>query len=92
MSFRESEPKISLDTGKDLSTATNPEIHFKKPVSGDTGEWAAVISGNNVEYQTTDGDLDEQGTWQFQAVVDFGSATQKGKIVKIVINEPIKTT
>lgn len=92
MSFRESEPLISLDTGKDLSTASNPEIHFKKPVSGDTGEWAGTISGQNVQYQTTDGDLDEKGNWQFQAVVDFGSNTQKGKIVTISIQEPIKTT
>lgn len=92
MSFTETEPLISLDTGKDLSTATNPEIHYKKPVSGDTGEWTATISGQNVEYQATDGDLDESGTWQFQAVVDFGSSTQKGSIYKATIVQPIKTT
>lgn len=92
MSFKETEPLISLDTGKDLSTATNPEIHYRKPVSGDTGEWTATISGENLQYQTTDGDLDENGTWAFQAVVDFGSATQKGSIFKTKIEVPIKTT
>lgn len=92
MSFKETEPLISLDTGKDLSTASNPEIHYKKPVSGDTGEWTGTISGQKVEYQTTDGDLDEYGTWQFQAVVDFGSNTQKGDIYRALISEPIKTT
>lgn len=91
MSFKQTEPLISLDTGKDLSTASNPEIHFQKP-GGSTGEWAATISGQNVQYQTTDGDLDESGTWQFQAVVDFGSATQKGAIYRAIINQPIKTT
>lgn len=92
MSFRASEPKISLATGKDLSSASNPKVRFKKPDGTTTGEWVGAISGNSVEYQTTDGDLDQAGEWWFQAVVDFGSSTQIGKIARVKIEEPIKIT
>jgi hypothetical protein len=91
MNFKETHPRISLNTGKDLSSATNPEIHYEKP-DGTTGEWTAVISGQNVEYQIKDTDLDQSGRWIFQAAVAFGSSVQKGTIITVVINNPIKTT
>lgn len=82
---------IKLDTDTDLSTASNPEIHYRKP-NGSTGEWTGTISGQNIEYSTSTSDIDEVGSWGFQAVCTFGSDVVKGEIVNQYFNNPIKLT
>lgn len=82
--------KIILDTDIDLTGATNPEIHYKKP-DGTPGEWTASIVNRSVEYITSTDDLDQDGEWKLQPVVTLGTNLVKGKIVDIRISEPIKT-
>lgn len=81
---------VKLDTKHDMSSATNPEIHWKKP-DGTAGEWPATINGDFLEYNTTTSDIDVKGTWAFQAVATVAGNIVKGKIVKQNIHQPLKS-
>lgn len=81
---------ISLDTGIDLSSATDVEIHYKKP-NGDTGEWSATVSGEKVTYKLDAGDIDRVGVWTFQPVVTIAGDLFKGSKAQITFDNPIKT-
>lgn len=58
----------------DLSTATALVIHYRKP-SGEEGTWTATDNGDNAEYTTVAGDIDEAGVWYFQAFATFAGPT-----------------
>lgn len=57
--------KIQLDTGIDLTGATNAKIHYTKP-DGVTGYWTATVNGNFIEYLVQNGNLDQVGYWLWQ--------------------------
>ena len=42
--YKKTEPLIKLDTGIDLSSGSNPEIHYEKP-DGSSGEWEVIVTG-----------------------------------------------
>jgi len=68
--------EFRLDTGSDLTGATKMEIHAKKP-SGDIVTWTAsqYAATTKITYTTIDGDLDESGTWTFQAYVEWTTSS-----------------
>lgn len=61
--------QITLNTGIDLTTASNTVIKYIKP-SGAVGEWTATTDGNNIQYTTIEGDIDEEGNWIFQGYTE----------------------
>jgi hypothetical protein len=65
-------PLIKVDCVSDITGATSTQINYQKP-SGATGYWAAtVVDGRYLQYQTQTNDLDEAGTWKFQAYLTLG--------------------
>ena len=67
---------ISLDFfgNVDLSTASSTTIHYRKP-GGDEATWAGVVNGEAVDYTTVVDDIDEAGTWYFQAFAEYADGT-----------------
>lgn len=81
---------ITLDTGIDISTASSLSIRYKKP-SGETGSWSGTLSGlTSITYGVQSGDIDEAGTWRFQAVVVISGETGYGEIVTHNFKTPIE--
>ena len=65
-------PLIKTDCVSNITGATNTQIKYQKP-SGTTGYWTAtVVDGRYLQYQTQTDDLDESGTWKFQAYLTLG--------------------
>lgn len=60
------EIKIHLDCKEDVNGQTDLVIRYKKPISGTLGEWPADGVGDYADYDTTQEDLDERGTWEVQ--------------------------
>jgi hypothetical protein len=69
--------EFRLDVGESLSGATKMEIQARKP-SGAIVTWTAVQYGatTKITYTTGATDLDEAGTWTFQAYVEWGSTSK----------------
>ena len=58
----------------DVSNADNIYIILQKPDGSDLTKTASVVTDGtdgNIKYTTIAGDLDQIGTWQIQAKVDF---------------------
>lgn len=58
----------------DVSNADNIYIIFQKPDGSDLTKSASIVntgSDGNIRYTTVAGDIDQIGTWQIQAKVDF---------------------
>jgi hypothetical protein len=64
------------DSIVDVSNVDSKIIYLQKP-SGTTLQKTATFYTNGtdgiIQYVVSDGDLDEAGTWQIQAKVDFGT-------------------
>lgn len=80
---------IRLDTGIDLSQATDIYIRYRKP-NHNEGAWQATVDGEEIIYKTKTSDLDIPGIWHFQAVVKINGNLIKGRIVNQKIYKPIK--
>lgn len=79
--------KITAETNTDLSGAVTPRIRFEKD-DKTVGEWVATINGQDLEYTTTETDLDVVGTWKCQAYVDQGGS-RRGKVFRIQVDKSI---
>jgi hypothetical protein len=81
--------RIELTTDVDITGATLLEIRYKKPVSGDTGEWTAIVGdpgAGMIYYDLTGTELDEVGTWTFWAYVTFSdNRSAPGEPVKVTV-------
>lgn len=65
-------PLIKVDCVSDITGATSLQIKYQKP-SGITGYWTPiVVDGRYLQYQAQTNDLDESGTWKFQAYLTLG--------------------
>ncbi len=80
---------ISLDTGLDLTGASETKILAKRP-NGSKKEFAATPTGSVLSYQLADGDIDRAGIWKFQAYVVKGGKKSFGKIIEKVFLENLK--
>ena len=61
----------------DVSNADHIYIIFENPEGGDSIKNATVVTDGRdgkIKYTTVSGDLDQIGTWQIQAKVDFGTS------------------
>jgi len=79
--------KIRLDAGQDISAATKIEIHYKKPDSS-KGIWAAGIEGTDYGYYLTKSDdLNMNGMWEVQLYVEIGDWKGHGEIASFLVFE-----
>jgi hypothetical protein len=72
----------------DVSNADDIYIIFQKPDSSDLIKTASLITDGtdgNIRYTTVSGDLDQVGTWQIQAKVDFGASVFSTDIQKFKV-------
>lgn len=72
----------------DVSNADSISIIFQKPDSSDLIKTASLITDGtdgNIRYTTVSGDLDQVGTWQIQAKVDFGASVFSTDIQKFKV-------
>lgn len=85
---------IRLDTEDDvtlLNAATLKQIWFKQPTTGTTGAWTATLSGTKFVYTTTAiSDLPVAGEYKVQTYVEGAGYKIPGKVVSMVVNEPVK--
>lgn len=71
-----------------VSNANSINIIFQKPDSSDLIKTASLITDGtdgNIRYTTVSGDLDQVGTWQIQAKVDFGASVFSTDIQKFKV-------
>ena len=79
---------LLLDTGIDLSDATNLKILYKTP-EGRTGHFNAATDGDSLSYQLSNTDITVTGEWLFQAKVNINGLNAYGDITKLYFNKPI---
>lgn len=83
-----------VDTGivnATLATASKTEIRVRKP-GGDDVTWTATVSGTSLSYTTSDGDLDESGTYKIAAYVEWTtSSTHWGETDTLEVYERFAT-
>jgi hypothetical protein len=79
---------ITLDTGIDLTAASNKRILYKKP-NGIKGYWPATSTGNTLTYNVQNGDIDQVGIWTVQAYVEIGGLKSYGGKVEIAFEKPL---
>ena len=86
--------QIRLDTKDDaslLAAATLTQIWYKRPETGVTGAWTATVDGTELIYTTlTIDDLPVAGEWKIQVYVEAPGYKVPGKVVSMVVNEPVK--
>jgi hypothetical protein len=71
-----------------VSNANNISIIFQKPDGSDLTKTASLITNGTdgkIKYATVAGDLDQIGTWQIQARVDFGASVFSTDIQKFKV-------
>lgn len=72
----------------DVSNADNIYIIFQKPDASDLTKTATLATDGTdgkIKYTTISGDLDQVGTWQIQAKVDFGASVFSTDIQKFKV-------
>lgn len=79
--------EILVDTGVDITTATNTKIKCKKP-DGTTVEWGASVKDTTkLSYLTQEGDFNQAGTYRVQASLSLGGWTGLGETASFKILE-----
>jgi hypothetical protein len=71
-----------------LSNADNISIIFQKPDGNDLTKTATLLTNGTdgkIKYTTVSGDLDQIGTWQIQARVNFGISVFSTDIQKFKV-------
>lgn len=71
-----------------LASCSLTRIIYKKP-DGQTGYWNGTVSGTKIIYNTSPGDIDQAGDWEFQAYIMLGSLQKWGTIVVHNFKTPI---
>lgn len=82
---------LRLSTGMSLAGAANPRILYKKP-SGTKGYWAATIDTQDLVYVIANGDIDQEGNWEFQSYVEIGGKKGFGNIINQVFEQNISAS
>lgn len=72
---------LTIETDFNLSGATVTQILYWKP-NGVSGAWDATVSGTDLVYNVTNGDIDVSGNWRLQAYVVIGGKSYRGAIRK----------
>lgn len=72
----------------DLVSATTTQILYRKP-SGATGAWTATVDGRDLTYNIHNGDIDEVGSWQFQAYIVVGGLKGFGSLKSKFFKNPL---
>lgn len=72
----------------DLASASVTRILYKKP-NETTGYWAATVSGNDLVYNVSSGDIDQKGVWEFQAYIEVGGLKGFGGIGSKNFDQPL---
>lgn len=71
-----------------VSGADDIYIIFQKPDGSDLTKTATLVTNGtdgNIRYTSVSGDLDQVGTWQIQARVDFGASVFSTDIQKFKV-------
>jgi hypothetical protein len=81
--------RIVIETDTDISSADSAEIRYQKP-SGEIGAWSASVTGDVIEYNTLEGDIDEPGIWHMQGYIDMGSWKGSTSVVKFTMGRSLQ--
>jgi len=77
---------IVLDTGITLTGASVIRINYRKP-DGTTGYWAGSIADlTKISYTLAASNIDQSGTWSFQAYAEVSGGKWSGETVDIVFS------
>lgn len=71
-----------------VSNANSINIIFQKPDGSDLTKTATLVTNGtdgNIRYTSVSGDLDQIGTWQIQARVNFGASVFSTDIQKFKV-------
>jgi len=73
---------LTLETNyDDLASAEVKKILYTKP-DGTKSFWVATASGTTLVYSLSNGDIDQQGLWLFQAYIEVGGLKGFGSIAR----------
>ena len=75
---------IQLDTGQDLSAATDLKIEVSKP-DGTVTSWPADKLGTAMRFTTLASTFDQAGTYKVQAHVTAAGGDWRGETAKLVV-------
>ena len=87
MIFTGKNQTLKLNTGKDLTDATG-RIRYLKP-DGTSGTFDADIEDEQLVYKFEEDDIDQKGTWHFQAEITSGVDLLVGEIARAIAKDPI---
>lgn len=84
--------KLIVPMEQDLTSATSPKIHYRKP-DGTAASWVATIetpaTGGNLSYEITT-EVDQSGDWRLwgEVVLDGDTQVTIGAAQIVKFNEP----
>ena len=85
-----------LDTGIDLTTASNLQILYRNPL-GKKGYFTATVAQNTttlvnslLSYNIGNTDLSVPGVWEFQASATLSGQNQLGAVSSLPVNASLK--
>ena len=76
------------DSIVDVSNVDSKTIYLQKPIGATLTKTAVYYTDGTdgiIQYVTEDGDLDQAGTWQIQAKIDFGTDVFNTNIEKFKV-------
>lgn len=80
---------ICLDTGYDLTPASEVKILYVKP-SGEKGDFTAAVSDTTkILYNVEAGDIDVSGVWTLQAYAEIGGKIGLGTKTSLRVKRSI---
>ena len=80
--------ELVLETGLDLTGATDPIILYQTP-AGVKGSWVATVAGTTLTYQLANTTIMKLGTWKFQSFVKIGGLNAYGNVVELTFERPL---
>lgn len=79
---------LTLNTGIDLTGASNTKILYEKP-NGVKGSFTATVSGQSLTYTLSNTDIDQTGIWKFQTYIEVATKKGYGEVVEQVFEHPL---
>lgn len=79
---------LTLDTGRDLTGASNTKILYQKP-DGTKGAWTGTVVGQMLTYALANTDIDQSGVWKFQTYIEVSEKKGYGEVVEQVFEKPL---
>jgi len=76
---------LRVNTGADITTATNTTLNVKKPDGTEVVWTASIVDTYYLHYTTIAGDLDQAGTYVIQSALTLAGWTGTGESFEVQV-------